>query len=70
MSKGINWDAWIGVGMIFAMFIALGLVVMLNPAPAKAPAVTIYCEGEYRIFMRGEQIEVLYDPDCLKLVKT
>lgn len=36
----------------------------------KPPKVVVHCEGEYRVFMRGEQIEVLYDPDCLKLVKT
>lgn len=69
---GPDWDFWIGTFVIMAVFFGLFMVVVLAPVPAKAPKkeITVHCEGEYRVFMRGEQIEVLYDPDCMKLAKT
>lgn len=52
-----------------ALVLLLGLIASMDSGKSREPQVTVHCEGEYRVFMRGEQIEVLYDPDCMKVAK-
>lgn len=41
-------------------------VRLLKAENLRRNTTVITCEGDYRVFMRGDQFEVLYDPDCLE----
>jgi len=60
--------AWITIAIlcILAVLGAWSLGTLIKNEEKRRNTTVITCEGDYRVFMRGDQFEVLYDPDCLK----
>lgn len=67
MTDSWDWPLYLILFIVAGFLFFIG--VKAEQASERQIPVTVYCEGEYRIFMRGEQIEVLYDPDCMKVAK-
>lgn len=60
--------AWLIIIVLVGLAIggATYLGRLLREEDVRRNTTVITCEGDYRVFMRGDQFEVLYDPDCLK----
>lgn len=60
--------AWTIIVILSALAIwgAWSLGTLIKDEERRRNTTVITCEGDYRVFMRGDQFEVLYDPDCLK----
>lgn len=50
-------------GAVFLAFLAAVMYAGFTYDP-KPPQVTVFCEGDYRIFIRGDQFDVLFSEEC------
>jgi hypothetical protein len=65
IKKSTAWTI-IAVMAVASILAAAGLAKLIKDEDKRRNTTVITCEGDYRVFMRGDQFEVLYDPDCVK----
>ncbi len=60
--------AWLIIAVLASLVIGGSwyLFRLIEADRVRRDTTVVTCEGDYRVFMRGDQIEVLYDPDCVK----
>ncbi len=65
MTKGIrtvDWVAGIFLTIMLALFIGVAIAAFTyDPKPVP---VTVHCEGDYKVFIRGDQFDVLFSEEC------
>lgn len=52
------------LGVLLLLALAAWTITQVEP---RAPQVVVNCEGDYRVFIRGDQFDVVYDEDCERM---
>jgi hypothetical protein len=65
VTKGIRSIDWV-VGIFFTILLAFFVILTIEVFTYKPKPVPIthHCEGDYEVFIRGDQFDVLFSEEC------